>query len=165
MLPFVTHNMQRRMVLASMTAATLPLAGCTSFLSSNEFGPAESPWGQENDTNLQNGYEYSGELTLPPNRFADINITPRLRCTVSLKANASSPMDFYILTENEFNRYRDGNDFRVVSEKLAADGATSPNLSGEISAGSYYAVFDNAAFTATEPDGEVTANYRLRWVV
>lgn len=157
--------MQRRTVLASVTAATLPFAGCTSFLSSNEFGPAESPWGQENDTNLQNGYEYAGEVTLPANRFADINITPRLPCTVSLRANASSQMDFYILTETEFNRYRDENDFRVVSEQLAADGATSPNLSRPLNAGSYYAIFDNAGFTATVPDGEVTASYRLRWTV
>ena len=73
-------------------------------------------------------------------------------------------MDFYVLDQNEFNRYRDQEEFQF-SQRLSAISTTSPQISGRLNPATYYVVFDNTNFAGTEANGEVQADYTVRQTV
>lgn len=154
--------MQRRQYLAGVAATSATaLAGCAGVLGSNEFGAAAEPWSNDTDTELPNGYEYAGTVTLPTNRYTHINIAPAVPFTLALSASASAPMDFYVLGAGEFDRYRDQQEFAVY-ENTSAVGATAPQFSSGFNPGEYNVVFDNTAFAGSDPSGEVEADYTVR---
>jgi hypothetical protein len=159
--------MNRRQYLAGGTAVTaVALAGCVGSLTGDgtEFRAAEDPWSQDNDRELSNGYEYSGLVTLPEGTYAQISGSPQVPFTINLAAEADTSFDVFVLDETEFNRYRDQEEFQYF-QQLSGFGEQTIRFEGGMPAGKYYAVFDNTAFTETQPDGKITANYTVRQTV
>lgn len=72
-------------------------------------------------------------------------------------------MDLYILEEDEYDRYRDQRSFQVFGE-ADESGKTNPQLTTEVPAGEHMVIFDNAAFTQTEPTGEIEGEYTIEQV-
>jgi hypothetical protein len=70
-------------------------------------------------------------------------------------------MDFFVLDETEFNRYRDQEEFHTYPDLYASE-ETNPMFSGRLSPGDYHIVFDNTSFTGGDPNGAVEANYTVR---
>ena len=156
--------MNRRQYLAGGTAITaVALAGCVGSLTGDgtEFRAAEDPWSQGNEFELSNGNGQSGLVTLPEGTYAQLSTNQDIDITLEIAAKADQPFDVFVLNENEFNRYRDQEEFQYVQE-FAALGQRDIRLTGTWTDEYLYIVFDNTAFTEAQPDGEISANYTVR---
>jgi len=159
--------MNRRQYLASgATVTAVALAGCVGSLTGggSEFRAAEDPWSQDNEFELPNGNGQSGLVTLPEATYAQLSTNQDFNFTLEVAAKAGRPFDMFVLNENEFNRYRDQEEFQYF-EDFVARGQREIRFSGTWTDEYLYIVFDNTAFTETQPDGEITANYTVRQTV
>ena len=73
-------------------------------------------------------------------------------------------MDFYVLDENEFSRYRDQKEFQFYQDFSAID-TPNPQFSGRLGAGKYHIIFDSAEFTGSRPDGQVRSEFTVKQTV
>jgi hypothetical protein len=159
--------MNRRQYLAGGTVVTaVALAGCVGSLTGDgpEFRAAEDPWSQGNEFELSNGNGQSGLVTLPEGTYAQLSTNQDIDIELEIAAKADQPFDVFVLNENEFNRYRDQEEFQY-SEDFVARGQREIRFSGTWTDEYLYIVFDNTAFTEAQPDGEITANYTVRQTV
>ena len=136
------------------------LAGCIGS-GGNEFGAASDPWSQETSQETEYGHVSKGVVTLPPNRYAALSTNQQTNFRIEISANAGSPMDFFVVDDVEFDRFRDQKEFRIY-EGLGASGESNPILSNRLSPGEYHVVFDNTDSTGVEANGTVEANYTVR---
>lgn len=160
--------MKRRDYLSAASVGVVgTLAGCTSAIDSltgPEFAAAKDPWSEINDHELPNGNEQTGTVTLPAGTYAQKSTNVDIDFTLRIAAKSSAPFDLFVLNQNEFNRYRDQEEFQYLTE-FTAFGKRDLRLSGQWTDEYLYIVFDNTAFTRTAPDGEVVANYTVRQTV
>ena len=145
-------------------AATISLAGCIGSASGNEFTGAADPWSNSSDTELTNGIEQTGFVTLPSNQYAHLSFSSPIEFTLTFKADAGSPLDYYLLEQSEFDRYREQKEFSIFT-RAYAEGKTTPSFSATMGPGDYEFVFDNTVMGPTQPNGEVKSGYRLKRVV
>lgn len=158
--------MDRRDYLPLAAAAAAgTLAGCTGAVDSltggTEFAAAEDPWSQTNEFELPNGNGQSGLVTLPAGTYAQLSTNQPIDFALELAAKAKKPFDVFVLNENEYNRFRDREEFQYF-EEFSAFGQRQIRFSGTWTAENLYVVFDNTAFTRTAPDGKIVANYTIR---
>ena len=100
-------------------------------------------------------------MTLPEGTYAHLSNNQPLNITLEVAAKANRPFDVFVINRNEFNRYRDQEEFQYY-EAFAALSQRQIRLSDTWTDQHYHIVFDNTAFTEAQPDGEITANYTVR---
>jgi hypothetical protein len=153
--------MNRRQFMMGGASVAASLAGCIGSAGGNEFGEARNPWTNSSDRQLNNGYLWTGKVSLPANRYGRISFSPSFGFNFFFKADASAPLDFYLLERREFAHYRDQKKFSILTAAVA-EGKTNPTISAQIAAGEYVFIFDNTVMGPTQPDGDVVAGYRLK---
>jgi hypothetical protein len=131
--------MKRRDYLLTITSVgTLTVSGC---LGGGGDGNSESSEYEidletESDTLQESGTVESGEFVT---YSLDVPFRTQMRCEIEITSGPA--VSFMTMTQNEFNRYRDGEQFSFYQE-LSVETQKSITVDGELSSGKYRLVID-----------------------
>lgn len=130
--------MKRRSYLLTMsTAGSLVLAGCLDE-GDGDSEPSEYEFELETVTDVleDSGIVESGEFEA---FTLSVPVATQMSCTVEVTSGPA--ITFLTMNQNEFNRYRDGDQFSFF-EDLSVESSRSVNVSGELLSGEYRLLID-----------------------
>ena len=128
---------RREYLLAISTGCSLSLAGCL------EGGDGDSEPSEyeidletESDQLQDSGTVESGEFTT-----YTLNVPLETRMSCDVEVISGPAVTFLTMNQNEFNRYRDGDEFSFY-EDLSVESQNSISVEGELATGDYRLVVD-----------------------
>jgi len=150
--------MKRRELLA--TAAVVGVAGCSS-LNEPTHSMADDAWALNRDETERYRDIISGTVTLSEGEFAARTANPSRSLTLDVNGTVSDPVDYFTITADQFRAYQEGKDNALYMDDLTEIDTTNISVTGSLTSGEYYLVFDNTGMYGASPNGEVTVDFDI----
>jgi hypothetical protein len=151
--------MQRRSFLALAGAGVL--AGCSALSGPEHNIIAQDAWSIDEEVNEQYRQIANGTVDIDTGEFAPYELSPQQAVTLNVTADAEAVFDVFVLDENEYDRYRDGDDNVSFPNDLSAFETTDVDFSARIHSGDHRVVFDNSRRYGTGPEESLTVDFSI----